>query len=371
VKVVVLTIMLSPYRVPLLNAIHHGSQDSWTALFLHGSLSDRDWPDHTGRLDMAHEVLVPTRASGVSERLLAARLTWTRLTEIDPDMVVVGGYVDPACWIALTWARTRGRPAILWMATWAGSRFRKGPVSLGLSQAYVRACSGFVAYSTRAADYLEELGAEREAIFVGPNVGDTGFFGPAVAEARRAAPAHSGVARLLYVGVLSHRKAIDLLITALTLVECDAWTLRLVGSGPEQERLEESIRDKGWQDRVRFVPHCAPHELVAHYAESDIFVLPSRIEPGAIVLGEALASGLYTIVSDADGVAPDLVQPGVSGAMVDTGDAEAFAKVLDDAIARALGDRLDPPEIARTVAGKGPDNYAQAFLRAASLCGER
>ncbi|MBF6599358.1 MAG: glycosyltransferase family 4 protein [Dehalococcoidia bacterium] len=88
-------------------------------------------------------------------------------------------------------------------------------------------------------------------------------------------------------------------------------------------------------------PH-AP-ELIARYADADVFVLPTRGDCLAVVMGEAMAASL-PIVTTTVGAHREAVEDGGSGYLIGVDDADALASRLralaaDRALAARLGRR--------------------------------
>lgn len=122
------------------------------------------------------------------------------------------------------------------------------------------------------------------------------------------------------------RREVDPAIT-LTVAGPRAWPL----PGP----IPPGVRFLGVQ----------PRSAVAHlYDTHDLFVMPSRFEGFGIVFAEAVARGLPCVARDAYAM-PEVVQPGLTGALI-TGD--------------------DPHELARTIAQTLADDslYAKCRSRA-------
>jgi glycosyltransferase involved in cell wall biosynthesis len=142
---------------------------------------------------------------------------------------------------------------------------------------------------------------------------------------QRAAPRR----RLLYIGKDFYRKGGDLVVAALAVLrrEHDP-RITLTVAGPETWPLPGSL-----PDGVRFLGCLPPHEVARLYDQHDLFVMPSRWEPFGLVLVEALARGLPCVARDAFAM-PEIVTPGVSGALI-TGDDE---NELAAAVAAALAD---------------------------------
>ncbi|MCW3065958.1 MAG: glycosyltransferase family 4 protein, partial [Solirubrobacterales bacterium] len=66
----------------------------------------------------------------------------------------------------------------------------------------------------------------------------------------------------------------------------------------------------------------------------DVLVLPSRREPFGTVLSEAMAIGTPVVATRVDGL-PEVVEDGVTGALVDPGDVAGLARAVLDVLARS------------------------------------
>jgi glycosyltransferase involved in cell wall biosynthesis len=110
--------------------------------------------------------------------------------------------------------------------------------------------------------------------------------------------------QVLYVGRLVDFKHVDWLIQsfAIVLKEVPGAKLKIVGGGPEREKLEELVKKLGLRARVTFTGLTPTYEAVTrYYKESEVFVLPSTVEGEAIVLKEAMAAGLPLIAMNISG----------------------------------------------------------------------
>jgi glycosyltransferase involved in cell wall biosynthesis len=70
-------------------------------------------------------------------------------------------------------------------------------------------------------------------------------------------------------------------------------------------------------------------ELSAHFAQSSIFCLPTRIEPFGVAILDAMSHRL-PVVATSVGAIPDMIQEGISGLMVTPGDSHELAQALID-----------------------------------------
>ena len=115
--------------------------------------------------------------------------------------------------------------------------------------------------------------------------------------------------------------------------------LLLVGKPKPGGDTEKLIAKLGIGDRIRFVHGISTEELVQHYAESSIAVVPSVYEGFGLPAGEAMACGV-PVVSTNGGALPEVV--GDAGIVVPVKDELALAKgieklLLDDDLRESLG----------------------------------
>jgi glycosyltransferase involved in cell wall biosynthesis len=127
----------------------------------------------------------------------------------------------------------------------------------------------------------------------------------------------------LFAGASIHRKGFDLLLDAFARVAAEVpdARLRVVGPRGDAAHLLE-------QDRNAAIEMAGPTDqrgLAAEFRRADVLVLPSRNDSYAMVVTEALASGLPVIVSEMVG-AKDLVREGRNGWIVPAGDATPLAE---------------------------------------------
>ena len=133
---------------------------------------------------------------------------------------------------------------------------------------------------------------------------------------------------LLTVATLTHRKAHDVLITALAQITDLPWVARFVGSKESDPdwtiHLISKTVEHRLENRINFMGTVA--ELSAEYSKADLFVLPSLFEGYGMVFAEALAYGL-PIVAARSGAVPDVV-PDTAGILVTPNNADELATAL-------------------------------------------
>jgi glycosyltransferase involved in cell wall biosynthesis len=146
-----------------------------------------------------------------------------------------------------------------------------------------------------------------------------------------------------FCGQMIRRKGVDLLLSAFDRLIASGIEARLLLVGREAELpLFLSALRPPARALVRYEGFHAPERLPEFFAQSDVFILPSRYDGWGVVVNQALAAGLPVITSDAVGAGMDLVEEGVNGSRFAAGDADGLYMAmerlaLEPGLARAWG----------------------------------
>jgi len=134
----------------------------------------------------------------------------------------------------------------------------------------------------------------------------------------------------LFVGSGYERKGLGKTISALSLLP-DAAELIVVGKDKKEGQYRDMAKKKGLSQRVHFF---GPRkEVIPFYQAADAFVLPTLYDPFSNASLEALAMGLFTVTSDANGCA-EVFREG-TGAVIP-------APCTPGAVAAAMKTALEP-----------------------------
>jgi phosphatidyl-myo-inositol dimannoside synthase len=149
-------------------------------------------------------------------------------------------------------------------------------------------------------------------------------------------------------------KGMDTLITALPrlLMEWPDVQLVAVGEGDDQEWLEQIADGRGMRRHVHFLSGLSYPEIAACYQACEIFALPSRGEGFGLVYLEAMACG-KPVIGGAHGGAPEVIDDGKTGYLVQHGDAGQLATSLE-----AL---LSDPALGREMGARGRERVEREF----------
>lgn len=173
------------------------------------------------------------------------------------------------------------------------------------------------------------LGIEREKLLILPN--------PTDLRSLRSGPFPNPkgttiVPALLSIGRLVPEKGFDILLDAFATLHSAfrSSELIIVGSGPQQSRLQLQSETLGIQNRVRFVGHVP--EPIARFRHASLFVLSSRTEGLPNALLEAAAVGLPIVATPASDGVVDLLQNREGAWLAAEASSDALRAALDQAL---------------------------------------
>jgi phosphatidyl-myo-inositol dimannoside synthase len=151
---------------------------------------------------------------------------------------------------------------------------------------------------------------------------------------------------VLAVARMYPRKHLHELVEAAVLLRARIPTVavRIVGKGPEYERLRALVQRLRLAGTVDLLGDVSASRLAVEYVSAHCFCLPTVQEGFGIVFVEAMAAGLPVVGCRAAAV-PEVVQHGRTGLLVAPGRV--------DELAEALAQVLDDPEMRRTMGEAG------------------
>lgn len=143
--------------------------------------------------------------------------------------------------------------------------------------------------------------------------------------------------RILYAGNLVASKGVDVLIRAAGHLLRDGHPvqLRILGEGPDTERLATLVKSLALEGIVEILPFVGQEQMPAEYGAATVTVLPTRgdAEGLGLTLVEALLAGCAVVGSRAGGI-PEVVVTEQTGLAFRDGDdidlAAQLARLLTD-----------------------------------------
>ena len=340
-RLILVTEIISPYRIPLFNALARQPGVDLHVIFLaETDPSLRLWHVYKDEIKFSYQVLPSWRKQiGPFKMLLNAGIS-RALSNGAPDVVVCGGYSYLASWQTLLWAKSHNVPYLLWSESNQQDMRRGYPLVEFAKDEFLHRCSGFVVPGQSARKYLHTRKIRDEIIYTAPNAVDNDFYVANAAEARTNAIQRRRELNLperyfLFVGRLVREKGVfELLSAYATLSESSRRQVGLVfvGDGACQTVLEErSAAISGGS--ILFPGFTHREQLASYYALADTLVLPTYSDPWGLVVNEAMACGLPVILAEPAGCAADLVRNNWNGLLVPPRDSSALAAALQRCVA--------------------------------------
>ncbi|MBQ3372846.1 MAG: glycosyltransferase [Oscillospiraceae bacterium] len=165
----------------------------------------------------------------------------------------------------------------------------------------IEACDDIWVVSKGAGESLRALGFEGEYHVMnnGVDFAKGRVADEAVAEVTEGYDLPQGIPVLLFVGRMMTYKGLPLILDALKLLSESGQEFRMVfvGKGPDQKLLEKKAEELGLSDRCIFTgPIYDRDRLRAWNTRADLFLFPSTFDTNGLVVREAAACGLASVL---------------------------------------------------------------------------
>ncbi len=339
-RLVILTEIISPYRIPLFNALaQHPGVDLHVIFLAETDPHLRQWQVYKEEIRFSYQVLPSWRQRLSRFNVLLNRGVGPALTAAAPDVILCGGYNYFASWQALHWARTRSIPFLLWSESNLQDLRHGFPLVEFLKSEFLHRCTGFVVPGRSAQEYLTAHRIRGSVVFNAPNAVDNALFAAAAVAAHQDALARREKLSLpnryyLFVGRLVREKGVFELLSAYAKLDQQIRQqigLVFVGDGPLREQLQEraaSISPGG----IRFAGFAQREQLATYYALAEVLILPTYTDTWGLVVNEGMACGLPVILSRAAGCAADLVKENWNGVLISPQDVASLAVAMENLV---------------------------------------
>lgn len=286
---------------------------------------------------------------------------WAHLREIDPDVVIVRGFLGPYLLLALPWLLLSRCRIVLYSQ---GAKHRAAPSKLRRLAMFtalsVLRLRWFTTVDRYALDDARVSDLHPRLVFIP-------FF--KYAEPGAEQRTYRERPRFLAVAKYNRRKNLSALVEAFAMAPAhDDVTLTIIGENSRAEhrevlaRLRDQVRSLGLEQRVVLLENIAYEEVQRLYLDYDVFVMPSYAEPASISQIEAMAHGLAVVCNRDNGTA-HYINDGVSGSLVD-GDAPSLSAAISKYVADpTLAARQGRAGLARIQGAYSIDSSYRLLLR--------
>lgn len=195
---------------------------------------------------------------------------------------------------------------------WSNRKLREGTDAL-------------TAHCGAAREFMKkELGVKREIEIIHVGI-DSGIFKPLPSRNRYL---HDGDLKLLTVARLHPYKGLEYLIRSMEIIgkKNPGAKLYILGKGHDEKRLRATANRSGIKN-IKFMDEVIPNNMMPElYAECDIYVQPSLIEPFSIAVLEAMSCGKPVVGTKVGGML-DIINES-AGFLVDPEKAQALAEAI-------------------------------------------
>jgi glycosyltransferase involved in cell wall biosynthesis len=140
-----------------------------------------------------------------------------------------------------------------------------------------------------------------------------------------------GPLNITFIGNIIPRKGLDTLLHGLARLPQENFRLYVAGDKTTDARYSQKMvhlaRVSGIERNTKFLGYCSESELHSLLRDSHLLVVPSQYEGFGIVYLEAMGFGLPPVASAAGG-AGDLIQDKKNGFLLEPGDTQGLASIL-------------------------------------------
>ena len=348
-----------------------------------GSSAEYAW-DHESPERLGLQVVNPDGPAGaLTMREFRMRLR-SILDAAEVDVVAVPGWADRLALEALLWSLDRRRPVVMMSETsgldwpaegWKGKARRR----------VIRLCGAALVGGTPHRKYICEQGMREEAVFLGYDAVENGYYEAECGRWRREDSVRAPY--FLASNRFIEKKNLFRLLEAHAKYAteegaCGGWPLVLLGDGELRGALVAHAEVLGlavvagapWDAEgggasasTVYLPGFRQiGELPRFYAHAGAFVHASTKEQWGLVVNEAMACGLPVVVSERCGCVPDLVLGGETGFVFDPLDVGALTGLLVKVSGMSVEARAAMGTASRRVIEDwGPERFASGLKAAA------
>ena len=303
----------------------------------------------------------------ISDALTAA------LDQLLPDTLAIAGWTTPESMAAIRWCRKNSVPIVIMSESQADDANRSR-IRETIKSRIVSLCDAAIVGGPPHAAYIADLGIPKERIYFGHNAVDNTHFKVGAATARSTKQSKIDVGfdlpdrYILASARFIQKKNLPTLVSSYSAAVQDvndlAPDLVILGDGETKTDIQQAADASGVSNRLHLPGFVGYDLLPSIYGLADAFVHVAIAEQWGLVVNEAMASGLPTIVSEPCGVARTVVEDGISGIVVKPY-TEAIRSGLVRLFLMPVADRAKMGEAAgNAIASWGPERFASGLVSA-------
>lgn len=333
-KVMIVTNIPNPYRIPLFNLLNTELAKQNVAMrvvFGAKEYKRRKFTFTLDELEFDYRFLKSLKLKiGQSEKYILSYPGIIReILMYKPHRIIVVGFslATLKIWLLSFIKKT---DYLIWAGTIPRSEQAASRIRTFIRKLFVKRACGFVAYGSLARKYLQSLGAPESKIKIAINTVDTEFFSAQV-QREKSCIQSDGKKHLLYIGYLNKRKNVQKLMPVIKKLseKRSDFIFDIIGDGEQRQKLEDYVTQNQLGQFVLFHGFKQKKELPRFLAQSDCLLFQTDFDIWGLVLNEAMAAGILCIASRHAGATQDLIIDGETGYTVDFEETEAVAQLVD------------------------------------------
>jgi glycosyltransferase involved in cell wall biosynthesis len=307
-KIAVLFNIIAPAKVP----VYSGLAANFEMLLLHGGMESNRTSWLAPEKKISGAKIKKVWSWQLELRKMSGKIRDRRHLHISPGFifylfgfnpdVVVTNEMGFRTLQALIYGTLMRKPVWVW---WGGSPHTESTIG-GLRRAMrsliSRWAKHWFSYGISSTEYLVSIGIPRDRIVQIQNSVDETQYTAKVSPRFDIQPRPL----ILHVGQYVQLKGIDLLLRAAATLQQEGqqFSLLLIGSGPDREKLEDLAKELKLKN-VHFESSLRPEEMPSVYRSGDCLIFPTLGDVWGTVANEAVVSGIPVLCSKYAGCAPD------------------------------------------------------------------
>ncbi len=284
-KLLILSNIPTPYQLDFIDALKVNF--SVLSVFLNAKEENRDW-----KLSSLKNVII----LNFSSRIQAWHKMKNILLKFRPDFVVVGGYTLPLSLLLKFYCYFRRIEYFYWLEKPLPSPIFKKFVRSAIWAITLPHSKGILCIGSRALKIYKKYSNNLLNLPYSINLSKY--------QEKKVFIGAGNKVKFLYVGQYIERKGISELLQAFSEIDETKAQLALVGSGKLNYLVDEYAKKFKQIENIGFVN---PPRLYKLYSKYDVLIIPSNHDGWAVVVAEAMASGLAIIGTETTGAFEDLV----------------------------------------------------------------
>ena len=322
-KVVLITNIPTPYRIPLFNELNKlmlQEEKELHVIFSESGYQRRKFEIDFNQIKFPFAILnggTITSNKNVEKTYFFYKGLWNTLNKLQPKNIIVAGF-SAASIITASWCHRNNCSFSIWSGSIETETRNISWLRILLRRQLIKRAQSFIAYGTLAAKYLVKMGATEDRVHIGINTVDTIFFAQETEKTRNNIQAKSKFT-FTYLGYLVPRKNVNLVleIASLLLKERSDFKIKIIGDGESKNSLESLSIQLGLKDHIEFTGYKQREELPTNFANTNALLFQSDFDIWGLVLNEAMAAGLCCLATVHAGATFDLIKDGETGFIID------------------------------------------------------